>query len=210
MEHRYQRVLLSAGLWLAAAGALAQEPVEVIDPQVDRREIVTPAIDTENFEVGLFVGGLSIQDFSSEWVYGLRGAWHVSEDFFFEASVGTAQADLTSYEKLSGGPPLFKDSERDFTFYDLTVGWNFLPGEIYFSEKRAFKSDLYLVGGVGGTDFLGDNWFTASFGVGYRLLFNDWIALRLDVRDHVFDRDVFGEEETTHNLVWSTGVTFFF
>ena len=43
-------------------------------------------------------------------VYGVRGAWHVTEDFFFEASYGVSEGDLTSYEKLSGGAPLFDDS----------------------------------------------------------------------------------------------------
>ena len=210
MENWHKRLLLISSACFIAAGATAQEPIQVINPELERREIETPAIDTEDFELGMFVGVISIQDFASEPVYGLRAAWHVSDDFFFEGNYGTAEADLTSYEKLSGGAPLFKDSERDYSFYNLTVGWNLLPGEIYFSEQRAFKSDLYLVGGVGGTDFLGDTWFTATFGVGYRLLFNDWMAMRLDVRDHVFDRDSLGEDETTHNIEWTAGVTFFF
>ena len=210
MENRHKRFLLGIAAALLAAGATAQDVVQVIEPEVERREIITPDIDTENFELGFFVGMISIDDFASEPVYGVRGAWHLSENWFFEANLGAAEADLTSYEKISGGAPLFKDSERDYNFYNLNVGWNLLPGEIYFSENRAFKSDLYLLGGVGATDFLGDTWFTATFGIGFRLLVIDWIAWRLDVRDHIFDRDSFGEDETTHNVEWSTGVTFFF
>lgn len=210
METGNKRLLLGLCLTLAAVPAMAQDPIQVIEPTLERREFEPPAIDTENFEVGMFVGMISIDDFASEPVYGVRAAWHLSEDFFFEANLGMAEADLTSYEKLSGGAPLFEDSERDYQFYNLSVGWNLLPGEIYFSESRAFKSDLYLTGGVGGTDFLGDTWFTATIGIGYRLLINDWIALRMDVRDHIFDRDTFGEDETTQNIEWSTGVTFFF
>lgn len=210
MENRYQRFLLGLCLAAATLPATAQDPIQVVEPQLERREIEPPAIDSENFEVGFFAGMISIDDFASEPVYGVRAAWHLSEDFFFEANIGLAEADLTSYEKLSGGAPLFEDSERDYQFYNLSVGWNVLPGEIYFSEKRAFKSDLYLIAGVGGTDFLGDTWFTATVGIGYRLLINDWIAWRLDVRDHIFNRDTFGDDETTQNIEWSTGVTFFF
>ena len=47
-------------------------------------------------------------------------------------------------------------------------------------------------------------------GVGYRLLLNDSLALRIDVRDHIYDRDVFGEDETTNNIEWTTGLTVFF
>ncbi|QFU77224.1 outer membrane beta-barrel domain-containing protein [Halioglobus maricola] len=210
MESWHKRILLGAALAAAAVSASAQDPIEVVEPDLDRREVQSPAIDTEDFEIGIFAGVLSVTDFASEPVYGLRAAWHISESFFFEGNYGTSEVDLTSYEKLSGGAPLFEDEERDYTFYNLAVGWNFLPGEIYFSESRAFKSDMYLLGGVGGTDFLGDNWFTATVGVGYRLLFNDSFAARMDVRDHIFDRDVFGEDETTHNIEWTLGVTYFF
>ena len=143
-------------------------------------------------------------------VYGLRAAWHVTEDFFFEASYGMSQGDKTSYEKLSGGAPLFTDSDRDYTYYNLNLGWNALPGEVFIGSSRALKSDFYLIAGVGSTDFLGDKWFTVSLGAGYRLLLNDSFALRMDLRDHLFDRDVFGEDETTNNIEWSVGLTYFF
>ena len=216
MENWHKRILLTT---LAAVACLLTSAVnaqsttvgeEVISPDIDRRTIEKPAIDTENFEVGPYLGVLSIQDFNSELVYGVRGAWHISEDFFFEIDYATSEADLTSYEELSGGPPLFEDSERDYSYYTLNFGWNALPGEVYVFDGHAMKSDLYVIAGAGSTDFLGDSWFTVSLGVGYRLLLNDWIALRIDVRDHIFDRDVFGLDETTHNIEWSTGVTFFF
>jgi outer membrane beta-barrel protein len=143
-------------------------------------------------------------------VWGLRGAWHITEDFFFELNYGSSEGDLTSYEELSGGVPLFDDDERDYTYYNLNVGWNLLPGEIYFSEQLTFKSDFYLIGGAGSTDFLGDNWFTVSVGAGYRLLYNDWLSLRIDVRDHIFDREAFGDEQTTNNIEWTLGFTAYF
>lgn len=215
METWHQRVLLSAALALGGAGALAQgdgDPysMEVISPEIERREIHRPAIDTEDFELGLYVGMLAIQDFNSEVLYGVRGAWHITEDFFFEGSYGSSEGDLTSYEKLSGGAPLFDDSEREYEFYSLNLGWNLFPGEVFLWGERAMKSDFYLVGGVGSTDFLGDNWFTVNVGAGYRLLLSDWLSWRIDVRDHIFDRDVFGEDETTNNIELSTSLTFFF
>lgn len=214
MENWHKRLLLTAaccGLMPGAALCAEQNPpTQVINPGVERQEISRAAIDTEDFEVGVYAGMLSIQDFDSEVVYGVRAAWHISEDFFFEANYGTSEGDLTSYEKLSGGAPLFEDADRDYTFYNLNLGWNALPGEIFLFGDRAFKSDLYFIAGGGNTDFLGDNWFTITLGAGYRLLLNDWITWRIDVRDHIFDRDTFGEDETTNNVELSTGFTFFF
>ena len=172
MENWNQRILLTAALAMFGAtpvwGELEQDQEQVIFPDVERRVIKPAEIDTEDFEVGGFAGIISIQDFNSEVVYGARAAWHVTEDFFFEASYGESEGDLTSYEKLSGGSPLFNDSERDYSYYGLALGWNILPGEIFLFDDRAFKSDLYLIGGAGSTDFLGDNWFTVTVGVGYR------------------------------------------
>jgi outer membrane beta-barrel protein len=212
MESWHKRFFLGTTLLATclSTAVMAEEAVQVISPDLERREITAPDIDTEDFEVGVFAGMLSVQDFASEPVYGVRAAWHLSERFFVEGNLGTTDVDLTSYEKISGGAPLFTDSEREYSFYNVSVGWNVLPGEIYFSEKHAYKSDLYLIGGAGGTEFLGDNWFTATVGVGYRVLINDWLAARLDVRDHIFDRDSFGADETTHNLEWSAGFTVFF
>lgn len=92
MENWHKRLLLGAIAYCAtAAWAIAEEgPIQVIEPEVERREIGTAAIDTENFEVGPYIGALSIQDFNTEVLFGLRGSWHITEDFFFEASYGNS------------------------------------------------------------------------------------------------------------------------
>jgi outer membrane beta-barrel protein len=214
MENWNKCVLLTAALSGIGAGHAHGESErnasQVINPEIERREVPPVSINREDFELGAFAGIISIQDFNSEVVYGVRGAWHVTEDFFFEASYGTSEGDLTSYEKLSGGAPLFSDSERDYSYYNLNLGWNVFPGEVFIFDKYAFKSDLYFIGGAGNTDFLGDNWFTVTVGAGYRLQLNDNFSWRIDVRDYIYDREAFGNEETTNNIEWSTGLTFFF
>ena len=214
MENRHKCVFLAALVCSTLAAPThcddQRESWQILDPQIERREAKSPARDSENFEVGAFVGMLSIQDFNSDILYGVRAAWHITEDFFFEGNYGSSQADLTSYEKLSGGAPLFDDNERDYSYYNLNLGWNALPGEVFVFDVYALKSDLYFVGGAGSTDFLGDNFFTVTLGAGVRMLVNDSLSWRLDVRDHIFDRDAFGDYETTNNIELSTGVTYFF
>ena len=214
MENRLKHIFLTGSLILGSmhlsTGCFAEESVQVIEPDLNRRSIKTDAIDSENFEVGLYVGLISIADFSSSEVYGLRAAYHITEDFFFEATYGMAEGDLTSYEKLSGGSPILSDSDREYSYYNLSLGWNILPGEVFIFDDYAFNSAVYLIGGIGSTEFAGDSWFTVNFGVGFRLLLTDEIAWHIDVRDHLFDRDTFGSEETTNNVEFHTGVTVFF
>jgi len=188
----------------------AEDPGQVIEPGVERREIREGDIDTEDFEVGVFAGIMSVEDFESNVVYGARLAYHVTEGFFVEGTVGTTDAGLTSFERLSGGAPLLSDSDRRLTYYNLNLGYNILPGEAFVGENRAFNNALYLTAGLGATRFAGDDRFTVNFGAGYRFLLNDWIALHLDVRDHLFDIDLLGEEKTVHNLEGHLGLTVFF
>ncbi len=188
----------------------AEPPGQVVDPQVERREIKEPAIDREDFEVGAFVGIMSIEDFGTDVVYGARLAYHVTEGFFIEGTVGQTEAGLTSFEQLSGGARLIDDDERTFTYYNLNVGYNILPGEGFIGEGRAYNTNMYLIAGLGSTRFAGDDRFTVNVGAGFRFLLTDSLALHVDFRDHLFDIDLLGEEKTVHNLEGHLGVTVFF
>ena len=183
---------------------------QVIELEVQRREIKEPEIDSEDFEVGAFVGVMSVEDFGSGVVYGVRLAYHVTAGFFVESSVGQTEGGLTSFEILSGGAPLLSDSDRRLTYYNLNLGYNILPGEGFVGEGRAYNTALYVSAGLGATRFAGDDRFTVNFGAGYRFLLTDSIALHIDFRDHLFDIDLLGEEKTAHNLEGSLGVTVFF
>ena len=217
MDRRLHLLLLSSlALAQPAARAADEERMasaatpQVVEPRVHRREVKRPDIDTENFEAGAFVGSISIEDFGSSVLYGGRIAYHFTEDVFAEATVGTSKAGRTSYEDLSGSVELLTDSERRFTYYDLAVGWNALPGEAFFGGDRAMPSALYLTLGAGSTNFAGDDHFTVAIGAGYRLLVTDWMAVHLGARDHAFDSDLLGENKLTHNLQFTLGMTAFF
>jgi outer membrane beta-barrel protein len=186
------------------------ESEPVIKPEIERRTITESDIDSEDFEAGAFVGVMSIEDFGSNVVYGARAAYHITEDFFAEASAGATRAGETSYETLSGGAQILTDSQRDLYYYNLSLGYNILPGESFFGGTHAFNSALYLIAGVGNTEFADDSHFTINVGAGYRFLINDSMALHLDFKDHMFDSDLLGTDKTTHNLEATVGLNLFF
>jgi len=186
----------------------AEPPGQVIEPEVERREIKEPKIDKENFEIGAFAGIMSIEDFGSGLVYGARLAYHLTEGFFVEGTAGQTEAGLTSFEVLSGGARLFDN--RTLTYYNLNLGYNILPGEGFIGEARAYNTQLYLIAGLGSTNFADDDRFTVNFGFGFRFLLNDSWTLRADFRDHLYDINILGEEKTVHNLEGTVGFTVFF
>lgn len=224
MESRIRVFLLRlALLGMAAAGAAgcasksldreaeADQARPVIDPQVERRDVSRPKVDTEDFEVGGYIGFLSIEDFGSNTVYGARLAYHITEGLFAEATLGQSDAGKTSYEILSGSSaPLLTSDEREFRYYDFSLGYNLLPGEVFIGRNRAFNSAFYVIAGAGNTTFHDEDMFTLSFGGGYRILLTDAIGLHFDVRDHLFDDDISGEDKTTHNIEFTLGLSWFF
>jgi outer membrane beta-barrel protein len=192
------------------ADAVGSGPPRVIDPEVERRRIKVPKIDAENWEIGAYFGALSIEDFGTNSVYGIRADYHVSEDFFIEANIGRSQAGRTSFETLGGNIQLLTPDERRFTYYNLSLGYNFLPGEVFIGRNLAMNSAFYLLGGIGASEFAGDKRFTVNFGAGYRVLPTDWLAIHIDMQDLVFQSDLLGEDKLTNNLGAYIGATVFF
>ncbi len=191
---------------------------QVIEPAVSRLKITVPKIDVDDFEITLFQGMLSVENFGSNSVSGVRLAYHVTEDFFLEGTYGKSTISDRAFRDL--GLALFPNPEEDLTYYNVSLGAELFPGEVFLGRKRAMSSSVYLIGGVGNTDFVGgtraggnqtrESRFTFNFGIGIRLLPTDWLAVRVDIRDHVFESDLLGDNKTTNNLEFSAGLAIFF
>jgi outer membrane beta-barrel protein len=223
MEIRLSSVLLAATLLAGCSwfhrGDKKPPPVTVeepqaeptiIEPQVTRREVKTPKIKAKDFEVGGYFGALEIQDFGTNPIYGVRGAYHVTEDFFLESFVARSKAGLSSLENVFPDITVVSNSGRYLKYYDLDVGYNVLPGEVFLGRGRAFNSALYVTVGMGDVKFADQDHFALNFGVGTRVLITDWLAMHLDVRDHVFESSLFGVDKNVHNIEATLSLTTFF
>ena len=223
-RHRRLPWLLMFGLLLSApvgaeeqvsTGQPSQQlPLDeaIVKPEVERRKINKVAIDSENLELGYYGGFYAAERFGTNPVTGIRVAFHVSEDIFFEASAGETQTEPTFEEQLIGFFTV-PEEDRALTYYNLNLGYNILPGEVFFGRNWAFNFAFYIVGGVGSTDFLRERHATVVTGAGMRILLTDWMAIHIDVRDHVFRVNPFGistSDQTTHNIESVGSLTFFF
>ena len=203
-------VLTTLPTVLHAVDEIEDDESSLVQPQIERSEFDESLIDSEDFEVSVFVGMLAIEDFGTNSVKGFKLAYHVNEDIFIQGVLGDSKAGRTSFEVLSGGAPLLTDEERKLEFYQVNVGYNLLPGEAFVSQDSTTNTVFYLIAGLGNTDFAGDERFTYNYGFGYRVLFWDAFSIAADMRDHVFDLDIFGEEKQTHNLEYSLALSWYF
>ena len=208
------KALLATALAGIGAGALAQSSTarnndQVVVPQVDRRDIEKPKFPSNDFEVGLFTGTYATQNFGSSWVYGARIGYHITEDFFVEGVYAqTKVSDELFRQILPGG--IFATDREKLAYYNFSVGYNLLPGEIFIGGRHARPSQFYVVGGVGSTKFADQRKPTFNFGFGYRVYLADWVALQLDLRDHVFSLDLLGKRQSTQNVELTGGLTVYF
>lgn len=215
MESWTQRILLNltragVALVLPLAALASESDRPLIEPAVQPKRVNEALIDTENFEIGAFTGVINIEDFGSSFVWGGKLTYHLSESLFLEANIGFAEGGKTSFEQLAGNVQLLSDDDRKYQYYNVNLGYNILPGEAFFSSGYAFNTNFYLIGGVGSTDFAGDNRFTANVGVGYQILLTDGLAISFSVREHAYDIDILGEKKTAFNTEFSGGLAVFF
>jgi outer membrane beta-barrel protein len=186
------------------------EQTNLIEPQIERIDFDESMIDSDDFEIAAYVGYLAVEDFDTDVVVGFKLGYNVSEEFFVQLSYGESDTGETSFEKLSGGAPLLSDDERELKYYLMSVGYNLFPGEAFLTDSTTFNTVLYLSAGVGNTEFAGDDRFTTALAVGHRTLFADGFSFDIEMRDLIFEQDLFGEEETTHNIEMTFALNVFF
>ncbi len=202
------------GLVGSSLPATAEESLAIEDlgltPLIERREVKIAGIDTENFEIGVSGGLLSVEDFESNPLTVAHLTYHITEDFFAQARYGQSTLGESSFDRLSGGASLLGTEDDQISFYDLSLAINLFPGEAFIWDRWAVNSSFYLIGGVGSTEFAASDRFTVNAGVGYRLIANDFLSFNFQVRDHVFDTEITGVEKSTHNIELTAGLSVFF
>ncbi len=194
---------------LAQSSATQNTKDQVVVPEVDRRDVKVPRIASKDFEIGAFLGTYSAQNFGSSLVGGLRFGYHLTEDYFAELAYGqTKVSDETYRQILPGG--IFTDSTAKLTYTNLSVGANVLPGEVFIGKGKAKATAVYLLGGVGSTQFNDQRRQSFNLGLGMRLYLADRISMRVDVQDHIYSLDLLGKRERTQNLELSAGLSMYF
>jgi outer membrane beta-barrel protein len=196
-------VLFSTSMVLAAEPAVDNTSAAQSNSYVSADEL-----DSEFFELGIYGGILNVQDFTSEPLIGARATFHASEDFFLQVNYAQAEITESSFEKKLGS--VLAEADRDYTFFNFLLGYNVFQGEVFPFKGHVSLSALYLVAGVGDTEFGDEESFTYTFGAGYKVNLTRRYVWSVDFRDHIYQSSLLREDERTHNVEISTGISFLF
>lgn len=209
---------LSTALFLAASALPAfaqstqpqQAPAEpVVVPQVDRRDVRVPKYPSNDVEIGLYTGVYATENFGTSWVYGARVGYHLTEDFFVQGVYAQTKVSDESFRQILPGG-IFESKTQKLNYYNLSVGYNILPGEVFLFSSRARPSQFYIIGGVGSTKFVDQRKPTFNAGFGFKVFITDYASWQLDLRDHIFTLDLLGKSRSTQNVELTTGLSFYF
>jgi outer membrane beta-barrel protein len=188
----------------APAAAVASDPV--IQPEVTRQPVRLPRLPSNDFFVGLYGGSVSTQNFGSSGLRGLRLGYHLTEDVFLEASVGSSKVSDSAFRQILPGG-VFAQQSVSLRTTSAAVGYNLISGEAFFGRQRAKAMQGYVLAGIGTTTLADQRHQTITLGLGWRLIINDALSVQTDFREHLYALDLLGQRQSTRNPELSLGLT---
>ena len=156
-------------------------------------------------------GGVYAADLLSS-SYLLQGAYtyHFVEELALEASFGYSRAESelvevveqdTAFTALRLDTPIY--------IYQGHLLWSLAYGKVRWFSGGISRFDVHLAVGGGVTDSQTAEGLTLSGGVGFKFFLAEWLALRMDVRDHVLSQELLGVSGVVHNLAATLGFSMF-
>jgi outer membrane beta-barrel protein len=149
-------------------------------------------------------------------IYGGAYTFHFTEDLGLEASYFRTQQ---SYEILGsviqrqqGLVGLVEAEEGPMQLFLGHLVWSLAYGKVRWLGGGISRFDFYLSLGAGATDEPGSQGLTGSGGFGLKFYLLEWLAFRLDVRDHVRSqkRVQLGIDKVVNDVSVMGGLSVFF
>jgi outer membrane beta-barrel protein len=157
---------------------------------------------------GWYAGDL----YSSNWLVGGAYSFHFSEDLALEASVQFTRfrsAVTDAYERRYPQIQVLDRPDKPGTLYFGHLVWSFAYGKLRWMGDGISRFDFNVAFGAGVTDDSTSRGVTASAGIGTKLYFGKWFAVRFDIRDHVLREVLVGDEHLVNDILVTLGASVF-
>lgn len=160
-----------------------------------------------------FMGGWYAADlYSSNYVLGGAYTFHFSEDLALEASFQYTRFHSDAADTFNRRYPqlvLETSNDKPGMLYFGHIIWSFAYGKLRWLGSGISRFDFNLALGAGVTDDSTSIGVTGSAGIGAKFFFGKWFALRFDVRDHVLQQQLIGEQHLVNDVIATLGFSVF-
>jgi outer membrane beta-barrel protein len=159
------------------------------------------------------MGGYYAADlYSSNWLAGGAYTFHFSEDLALEASVEFTRfrsAVTDTYEARYPEVQITQSTNNPGRLYFGHIVWSFAYGKLRWLGGGISRFDFNLALGAGVTDDSTALGLTGSAGLGAKLFFGKWFAVRWDVRDHLLREALLGDQHLVNDILVTLGASVF-
>ncbi|MFO7177108.1 MAG: outer membrane beta-barrel domain-containing protein [Pseudomonadota bacterium] len=146
-------------------------------------------------------------------MYGGAYTFHFTEDLGLEAGYFRTQQSFELLEALhdQGYVDIVEAERNPVQFFLGHLVWSLAYGKVRWLGGAIGRFDFYLSLGGGATVEPGDLGLTGSAGFGMKFYLAEWLALRLDVRDHIREqkRVQLGVEKIVNDVSAMGGLSVF-
>jgi len=177
---------------------------DIVKPDTEQEIIEDSDIRNVSMSVGVYAGLISYENFNSNYLAAIYLSYPFDEKIFVEAEFGVSGINDTEYRNI--GLPLLAEEESDVQFYTVLIGYNLLPGEVYWSQTKTLISRFYLIGGIGSISFDDKDTVSINLGAGFKMELDDNKSVRFEARDRLFDSDILGTDKLTNNTEFHLGI----
>jgi outer membrane beta-barrel protein len=212
------RAFVVISMWLFCAPALLQAQCidEAIRDELNARRQYR-GVQERLFQKALrhelsVLGGAYAADLtSSSYLVGGAYTFHFSEDLALEAMFGhtRSRSEVIDIIEERQGTDLVRD-DVPVWLYQGHLLWTLAYGKLRWFGSRISRFDFNLALGGGITDNRSAQSLTFSGGLGFKFFPNEWLAVRVDLRDQVLTQELLGESRIVNNLMASLGLSVFF
>lgn len=210
---------LAVALALAAAAPAAPAAAQCVDAEIRdqlnarrRYRGVRPRLFRKGgrHELSAMGGLLAADLYDASWLVQGAYTYHFSEDLGLELGFAYARAEAENVRIVEDAlNTSLLDVDRDVFVYQAHLLWSLAYGKLRWLGSGISRFDLHVAIGGGYTDNESARGPTFSAGLGLKLYFTEWFAVRVDVRDQILEQELLGVSRLVQNLSATLGLSVF-
>jgi outer membrane beta-barrel protein len=154
-------------------------------------------------------GGYYVSDlFDGTYTYGAAYTYHMTEDLAVEASGGYTRLTSSGSPELERMFTLLGQGPRRQLTFDADLVW--VPAHAKMRLGGSITHlDLYVVAGGGVVDSVLSSDLAGNGGLGLKFFLGRAVAVRVDVRDHVFRQQLLANKVIVNDLTVTLGFSLY-
>jgi outer membrane beta-barrel protein len=156
------------------------------------------------------LGGYYVSDlFSSTYVLGGSYTFHMTDSTAVEIGAAFTHANADLIRAIEDGrATVLEDDFASVRFVESLLNWTPVYGKLRLGGSIA-RFDLHLDAGVGVIDSPTSRGASGVAGLGSKFFIGQALALRIDLRDHIFRQELLDESFLVNDLSLTAGLSLF-